>query len=103
VNRGLESKLYNGTVPAGKSLLDVVLEERRLELAFEAHRSFDLYRNKIDLNRSYWGYHLPGLKESDVNYSVPAPTNIIPWDDPRNIYYIPENEIRINPLCTQNP
>jgi len=103
VNRGLEGKLYNGTVPPGKSLLDVVLEERRLELAFEAHRSFDLYRNKIDLNRSYWGYHLPGLKESDVNYSVPAPTNIIPWDDPRNIYYIPENEIRINPLCTQNP
>ncbi|WP_220101258.1 RagB/SusD family nutrient uptake outer membrane protein [Chitinophaga oryzae] len=27
------------------SVLDVVLDERRLELAFETHRVFDLFRN----------------------------------------------------------
>jgi starch-binding outer membrane protein, SusD/RagB family len=102
-NRGLSGSLFNGTVPAGKTLLQTVLDERRLELAFEGHRTIDVYRNKQDLNRTYWGYHLTGLKESDVNYDQPAPVNIISWNDPRIIYYIPENEIRINTLCTQNP
>ena len=103
LNRGLTNSLFNGTVPSGKTLLQTVLDERRLELAFEGHRTFDVYRNKLDLNRTYWGYHLTGLKESDVNYNQPAPVNIISWSDPRIIYYIPENEIRINTLCTQNP
>lgn len=102
-NRGLADKLFNGSVPEGKTALQTVLEERRLELAFEGHRTFDVYRNKTDMNRTYWGYHLTGLKESDVNYDQPAPVNIIPWTDPRIIYYIPENETRINTLCTQNP
>jgi starch-binding outer membrane protein, SusD/RagB family len=103
MNRGLSDHLFNGTIPAGKTLLQTVLDERRLELAFEGHRTFDVYRNKQDLNRTYWGYHLTGLKESDVNYDQPAPVNTISWNDPRIIYYIPENEIRINTLCTQNP
>ncbi|MCK9399948.1 MAG: RagB/SusD family nutrient uptake outer membrane protein [Bacteroidales bacterium] len=102
-NRNMANNLFNGTVPAGKTALQTVLDERRLELAFEGHRTFDVYRNKMDLNRTYWGYHLTGLKESDVNYDQPAPVNIISWNDPRIIYYIPENEIRINTLCTQNP
>ncbi len=103
INRGLQDKLFNGTVPAGKTLMQVVLEERRMELAFEGHRPFDIYRHKLDMNRNYWGYHLVGLKESDVNYNEPAPVDIISWTNPRIIYYVPENEIRINNLCTQNP
>jgi hypothetical protein len=102
-NRGLADKLYNGSVPEGKTALETVIEERRLELAFEGHRTWDVYRNKTDMNRTYWGYHLTGLKESDVNYNQPAPVNIISWADPRTIYYIPENETRINTLCLQNP
>lgn len=102
-NRNLTNNLFNGTVPAGKTLLQTVLDERRLELAFEGHRTFDVYRNKQDMNRTYWGYHLTGLKESDVNYDQAAPVNVISYTDPRIIYYIPENEIRINTLCTQNP
>ncbi|MFN8207583.1 MAG: RagB/SusD family nutrient uptake outer membrane protein [Bacteroidales bacterium] len=102
--RGLSgAALYDGVVPGGMTLLETVLKERRLELAFEGHRTFDLYRHKLDLNRSYWGYHLPGLKESDVDYTKPAPENIVSWSDPRNIYYIPEYETRINTLCKQNP
>jgi hypothetical protein len=103
MHRGLENKLFNGSVPSGKTALQTVLDERRLELAWEGHRTFDVYRNKQDMNRTYWGYHLPGLKESDVNYNISAPTNIISWQDPRIIYYIPENEIRINIVCSQNP
>lgn len=101
-NRGLENKLFSGTVPSGKTLIQTVLEERRLELAWEGHRTIDVYRNKQDMNRTYWGYHLIGLKESDVNYNEPAPVDVVSWTNPRIIYYIPENETRINGLCTQN-
>jgi starch-binding outer membrane protein, SusD/RagB family len=102
--RGLSgAALYNGVLPGGMTLMETVLKERRLELAFEGHRTFDLYRHKLDLNRSYWGYHLPGLKESDVDYTKPAPENIVSWGDPRNVYYIPEAEIRVNTICNQNP
>ena len=105
-NRGLQGSLYNGVVPAGYALLDVVLKERRIELAFEGHRTFDVYRNKLSMNRTYWGYHLPGLQSADVNLSV-NPTGyqnmIIAPTDPRIIYYIPIDEIQTNALCTQNP
>lgn len=105
-NRGLQGSLYNGQVPAGSTVLDVVLKERRIELAFEGHRPFDVYRNKLSMNRTYWGYHLAGLKTSDINLSVqPAgyPDMIIQPTDPRIIYYIPIDEINTNTLCTQNP
>jgi hypothetical protein len=105
-NRGLTTSLYNGVVPAGKSLLETVLKERRIELAFEGHRSADVYRNKLAMNRTYWGYHLPGLKESDIDLSV-QPGNytneIINWDNDRTIYFIPIDEVQTNKLCLQNP
>lgn len=105
-NRGLENALYNRVVPAGKTALDVVLKERRIELAFEGHRNFDVYRNKRDMNRTYWGYHLPGLKESDINLAVQPsnyPNLITKWDAPRIIYYVPIDETQTNKLCDQNP
>ncbi|MBW8687037.1 RagB/SusD family nutrient uptake outer membrane protein [Chitinophaga rhizophila] len=105
-NRGLENALYNGQLPAGKTLLETVLKERRIELAFEGHRAFDVYRNKQSLNRTYWGYHLPGLKESDIDLSKrPAGYGnmVLPPDHKRVIYYIPIDEIQTNKLCAQNP
>ncbi|KAA2243296.1 RagB/SusD family nutrient uptake outer membrane protein [Chitinophaga agrisoli] len=105
-NRGLQNALYNHVLPAGKTALDIVLKERRIELAFEGHRNFDVYRNKRNMNRTYWGYHLPGLKESDINLAV-APANyqnmIIKPDAARIIYYIPIDEVQTNKLCQQNP
>jgi hypothetical protein len=105
-NRGLSGALYNGTVPANTTLLDVVLKERRLELAFEADRTFTVYRNKMNMDKTYWGYHLQGLQASDINLSV-APANypnmIIPYTSTKIIYYIPQAEILSNPLATQNP
>lgn len=105
-HRGLEGSLYDGTVPAGSTSLEVVLNERRIELAFEGHRNFDVYRNNEDMVRNYWGYHIPGLKETDIDLSkeptgysnlITAPTS------PRIIYYIPVDEVQTNKLCTQNP
>jgi len=104
-NRGLEASLITD-VPEGKTLLDVVLDERRIELAFEGHRTTDLFRNKKNLEREYWGYHLPGLTIADIHLNT-VPTgysNItIDWNTNRNIYYIPTDEILANELCVQNP
>lgn len=104
--RGLSASLYNQQVPNGRTALELVLQERRIELAFEGHRSIDVYRNKLNMNRAYWGYHLPGLQETDVDLSTdPAgyANQVVNWDNPRIIYYVPIDEIQSNPLCTQNP
>ncbi|SMD32830.1 Starch-binding associating with outer membrane [Reichenbachiella faecimaris] len=85
--------LYTLANLGGRSVLDIVLEERRLELAYEGHRAIDQFRNKRDLDRSYEGIH---LAEGET-------TQTIPWNDPRNIFYIPQGEISYNPACEQNP
>lgn len=74
------------------TILDAVLNERRLELAFEGFRRDDLMRNKIDLDRSF-------SSAQNVN----GDPDIYPYDGPRQIYYIPAaQEIAYNPLCEQN-
>ena len=37
--------LYNEGLITGDEIVDIVLKERRIELAFEGHRIFDLLRN----------------------------------------------------------
>lgn len=105
-NRGLEGALYNRRLPSGTGILDAVLNERRLELAFEGHRNYDLIRNKKDVIRPYWGYHLRGLKETDINPAA-IPSNYanrdIPWNSTRTIYYLPVDEVLSNPDVIQNP
>lgn len=75
------------------SVLDVVLEEKRIELAFECQRKFDLFRNNRSLVRNYPGYHLLSGET----------TQIITPSDPRVVYYIPQQEIVLNPNLVQNP
>ncbi|UTF94480.1 RagB/SusD family nutrient uptake outer membrane protein [Elizabethkingia anophelis] len=81
------------SVPAGMTLLDTVLQERRLELAFEAQRKYDVFRNKLNMNREYPGTHLNG---DNPFYTVPYTNN-------RIIEYIPEQQIQIQPNLIQNP
>lgn len=81
-----------GWFAAGKmhgyaSALDVVLDERRLELAFEGHRLFDLIRNKKDIDRKF-----PGAQ----------PWEIVPYNDNRLQYPIPNNELTVSGI-PQNP
>ena len=40
-----------------KSVLDAVLAERRMELCFEGHRFFDVFRNQLPMDRQYVGCH----------------------------------------------
>ena len=73
-------------------MLDVVLEERRLEFAFEHQRIFDLWRNNRPLVRAYRGYH------SDDRYNQ----TVLPTDL-RVVHYIPEQERDVNPNLIDNP
>jgi len=86
------------------NILDITLKERRIELAFEGHRIFDLLRNKKDIIRNYWGFHLdnyngvpsgsaPGLSAGGV---------VFHYNDPHDIYPIPSSEINVNKLCLPN-
>ncbi len=81
---------------SGKSALDVVLDERWLELAFEGHRIYDLFRNGRPMIRNYPGLHALNVSPANVNQTVLATDN-------RAIFFIPENEIAKNPNLTQNP
>jgi hypothetical protein len=69
------------------SVLDVVLDERRLELAFEGQRAFDVFRNGLSLDRRY-----PGVQ----------PAEVISPDNDRIINYIPQSEILVSNI-EQNP
>ncbi|MBO4743523.1 MAG: RagB/SusD family nutrient uptake outer membrane protein [Bacteroidales bacterium] len=40
-----------------KSILEVVLDERRMELCYEGHRFFDVFRNNLPMDRRYVGCH----------------------------------------------
>ena len=85
-----------GTVGAG-NVLGAVLEERRLEFAFEGQRSYDLFRNNLPLVRDYPGTHsLNNVPNTNIMQTV-LPT------DPRVVFYIPQSEIDKNPKLTQNP
>ncbi|NML69052.1 RagB/SusD family nutrient uptake outer membrane protein [Chryseobacterium sp. RP-3-3] len=81
------------SIPTGQTVLNITLQERRLELAFEAQRKYDVYRNKLDMNRQYPGTHLNGNN----------PFYIVPYTNNRIIEYIPEQQIQIQPNLVQNP
>jgi hypothetical protein len=100
----IDDYLYNEGNIGNDEILDVVLKERRIELAFEGHRIFDLLRNGKDIVRNYWGFHLdsyngvpassePGLDAGGVLFHP---------DDPNVIYPIPSSEISTNKLCIPN-
>jgi len=75
-----------------ENVFEAVLGERRLEMCFEGLRRDDLLRNKIDLDRSF-----PSAQNPDET------TDILPWNAPRQIYFIPQAEIINNTACEQNP
>ncbi len=74
------------------SVLDVVLQERRVELAFEGHRPYDLFRNNRSLVRNYPGYHNTATGQQTV-----------PPDDKQVVHLVPESELVLNKNLKQNP
>lgn len=65
-------------------------KERQLELAFQAERSYDVYRNGDPLTRMYPGPH--------------NAMEVVQANDYRVVYYIPQNAINAYPgTLTQNP
>jgi hypothetical protein len=86
------------------NIMDITLKERRIELAFEGHRIFDLLRNKKDIIRNYWGFHLDsynGVPSGSVP-GVAAGGVVFHYNDPEDIYPIPSSEISSNKLCLPN-
>lgn len=84
------------SVPDGENLVDMILQERRIELAFEGHRKFDIFRKGKTLDRRYPGTHDRGT-EAAVKLTV-KPT------DKEVIELIPQREINAYPIpLEQNP
>lgn len=81
---GYDGSLY-GT---GNALVDIVLDERRMELCFEGDRMFSVFRNKGTLDRRYVGYH---------------PFTTIKYDDPRVALLIPSDEILTSGIAQNDP
>ena len=82
-----EGMFATGKMHGYTSAIDVVLDERRLELAFEGHRLFDLIRNKKDVDRRFAGAHR---------------WEVVPYDYNRFQYPIPNNEWTVSRI-EQNP
>lgn len=72
---------------ANPTVLDAVIMERKLELAWDLWRSYDIFRNKRNLNNMMYDGKI-------INIS---------WTEDRIAYRIPEIEMNLNPLLVQYP
>lgn len=89
-----EAGLWTTANMNGQTALDVVLAERKLELAWEGHRKFDVFRNGYTLNRQYPGTH---IANANSFLAVEPTSNVI-------IEYIPEQQITLSGgILEQNP
>jgi len=68
-------------------VLGVVLDERRMELCFEGHRAFDVYRNKLKMDRRFAGVQ---------------PWEVVDYTDNRIPYRIPYDEISVSGIAQNN-
>ena len=83
-----EEGMFSSNMHGYDNALNIVLDERRMELAFEGHRTFDVYRNKLNMDRRYPGAQFWKIHE---------------WDKEQHIVYpIPNNEWTVSGI-PQNP
>ncbi|MDU8885397.1 RagB/SusD family nutrient uptake outer membrane protein [Yeosuana sp. MJ-SS3] len=80
----------------GQDLKDAIQLERRLELAFEGHRFFDIKRHGLPVQRDNFGEFADGS-------GSPAFVQTLPSGDCRFQLAIPKAEIDVNPNMVQNP
>ncbi|WP_316788294.1 RagB/SusD family nutrient uptake outer membrane protein [Pedobacter frigoris] len=74
---------------ANMTVFQAVLNERRLELAWEGHGSYDYFRNGLPMKRNY------------TDYFFTEPLTIQP-NDKRIVSPLPPVEIQLNPNLDQN-
>ena len=100
----IDDYLYDDATITSGEIVDVVLKERRIELAFEGHRIFDLLRNGKDIVRNFWGFHLDSYNgvPSGSKPGLDKPGVLFHSSDPELIYPIPSSEISTNKLCVPN-
>ena len=100
----IRSRVGLAPISAGLSQADMriaILNERRLELAFEAHRFDDLVRSGTAISTMT---SVIENQYSCANGVQSAPTRIIPKIDQNHLLMpIPQSEIDANPNLTQNP
>ncbi|HMB99786.1 MAG TPA: RagB/SusD family nutrient uptake outer membrane protein [Flavobacteriaceae bacterium] len=95
----VRSNRYSGFVSGGETgqdLKDAIQLERRLELAFEGHRFFDIKRKGLGIQRDNMGEFADGSGSPAFVQSMPA-------GDCRFQMAIPKEEIDVNPNMVQNP
>lgn len=80
----------------GDALLDAILYNRRVELAYEGHRFFDLKRRGLPVLRSAFGDIIDGS-------GTPAEVLVLPAGDFRFQLPIPTGEVNANSNLVQNP
>lgn len=86
----------------------LIINERRIELAFEDHRFWDIRRwrlhddgNPNKVTEDIFGVVITS-DNGDYSYSKKMVDNRV-WDNKMYLYPIPYNEIKLNPNLTQNP
>lgn len=82
------SGLFAGNMHGYDNVLNIVMDERRLELAWEGHRHFDMCRNKMKMDRRYAGAQPFKIVDPEKELHI--------------IYPIPNNEWTVNGI-PQNP
>ena len=80
----------------GSALYNAILLQRRLELAFEGSRFFDIKRLNLPVQRDNFGDNADGT-------GVAASTKTVPANSPLFQLPIPVYEINANPKVAQNP
>jgi hypothetical protein len=86
--RSLPGKGY--TTLNASNAFELIDKERQLELAYQAERSYDVFRNGRSLTRMYPGPHNAMEEVKATDYRV--------------VYYIPQDAINAYPgTLTQNP
>ena len=79
-----EMTLANYASRGYATVLDLVLDERRKELCYEGHRAFDVFRNKLPMDRRFVGCH---------DWEILQP------NDPRIAMLIPLDEINTSGIA----
>jgi len=96
------------TAASADELRSMIIRERRVELAFEDHRFWDVRRWKLfdDANPDKVTEDLYGIQITNGTGSLSYARKLVDdrlWEDKMYLYPIPYNETKINTNLIQNP